>query len=178
MPALFFAAAIAWRDSDALLWVNVLAVVLTLGLAAHRAPNGWPRLGGLPQYVGALVSAGFHACGGILVLAFYDVHWKEIPRTGWSASVLAALRGILIAIPLLVVFGGLLMAADAVFSGLVTSVLAVNPRELFAHLFWLGVWTWLTAGFLRQLLFCTIAVDGLGDKAQAALGYPGNGRQC
>jgi hypothetical protein len=169
LPALFFAAGIAWRDSQALLMVNVLAVILTLGLAAHRAPDGWPRLGGLPQYFGALVSAGFHACGGALVLAFYDVHWRDIPRTGWSATVLAALRGLLIAIPLLVVFGALLMAADAVFSGLITSVLAINAKELFSHLFWLAVWSWLVAGFLRQLLFCTIAIDGLGDKARAAL---------
>ena len=168
LPALFFAAGVALRDSQALLTVNVLAVVLTLGLAAHRAPNGWPRLGGLPQYVGAMVSAGFHACGGALVLAFFDIRWQEIPRTGWSAGVLAALRGVLIAIPLLLVFGGLLMAADAVFSGLVRNVFAIDAREVFSHVFWLAVWTWLTAGFLRQLLFCTIAVDGFGGPALPA----------
>jgi hypothetical protein len=167
IPALLFAAGIAWRDSQVLLTVNVLAVLLTLGLAAHRAPGGWPRVGGLPQYLGALISAGFHACGGTLVLAFYDIHWKEVPRTGWSAVVLAVLRGLLIAIPLLLVFGGLLMAADAVFSGLIRNALAIDAKELFGHAFWLLVWAWLTAGFLRQLLFCTIAIDGAGGTAQA-----------
>src|SRR5205807_1795941 len=136
-----FAAGIAWRDSHVLLAVNLLAVLLTLGLAAHRAPAGWPRIGGLPQYIGALLSAAFHACGGVLVLAFADIHWQEVPRTGWSAAILATLRGLLIAIPLVMVFGALLMAADAVFSGLVTNLLALDVRELFSHLFWLAVWT-------------------------------------
>jgi hypothetical protein len=76
--------------------------------------------------------------------------------------VLSILRGLLIAIPLLLVFGGLFMAADAVFSGIVTNLLAIDVKQLFAHVFWIGVWMWLTAGFLRQLLFCTIAIDGLG----------------
>ncbi|MGE3269963.1 MAG: DUF4153 domain-containing protein, partial [Chloroflexota bacterium] len=125
------------------------------------------RIGGLPQYLGGLVSAGFHACGGILVLTFFDIHWREVPRTGWSAVVLAVLRGLLIAIPLLMVFGGLFMAADAIFSGIVTKLLNVDVKELFSHLFWIGVWTWLTAGFLRQLLFCTIAIDGIGQASVA-----------
>jgi len=167
LPSLLFAAGIAWRDSPALLTVNLLAVALTLGLAAHRAPDGWPRLGGLPQYVGALLSAGVHACGGVLVLAFHDIHWRDVPRTGRSASLLAVLRGLIIAIPLLLLFGALLMAADAVFSGLVSGMLTVDVREVFSHLFWLLVWTWLTAGFLRQALFCTIAIDGLGGSQTA-----------
>lgn len=167
IPALLFAAGIAWRDSQALLVVNLLAVLLTLSLAAHRAPGGWPRLGGLPQYLGALVSAAFHAAGGGLVLAFYDIRWSEVPRTGWSATVLAILRGLLIAIPLLLLFGALLMAADAVFSGLIRNALAIDIKDLFSHVFWLLVWAWLTAGFLRQLLFCTIAIDGVGGTARA-----------
>ncbi|MCC7367721.1 MAG: DUF4173 domain-containing protein [Chloroflexi bacterium] len=162
--ALLFSAGIALRDSEALTAVNVLAVLLTIGLAAHRAPGGWPFIGGLPQFVGGLVSAGFHACGGVLVLLGFDIHWREVPRTGWPAVVLAVLRGLLIAIPLLLVFGGLFMAADAVFSGIVTKVLNINLRDMFGHIFWSCVWTWLTAGFLRQALFCTVAIDGLGTK--------------
>ena len=88
LVALAFAGGIALRASPSMVAVNVVAVLLTLGLAGHRAKCGWPRIGGLPQYVGALLSAGFHACGGVLVLAIYDVRWKEVPRTGWSVPVL------------------------------------------------------------------------------------------
>ena len=167
--ALAFAGGIALRDSQALVAVNLIAVLLTLGLAGHRATDGWPIVGGLPQYLGALLSAGFHACGGALVLALYDVRWQDVPRTGWSAGVLAALRGLLIAIPLLMVFGALFMAADAVFSGIVRNLLAIDIPELFSHLFWFGVWAWLTAGFLRQILFCTIAIDGLCSPPKSSL---------
>jgi len=162
LVALAFAGGIALRDSPVLLTVNLLAVLLSLGLAGHRAAGGWPIVGGLPQYLGALLSAGFHACGGVLVLALYDVRWSEVPRTGWTVPVLATLRGLLIAIPLVMLFGALFMAADAVFSGLVSNLLAIDVRELVFHLFWVGVWSWLAAGFLRQLLFCTIGIDGLG----------------
>ena len=89
LVALLFSAGMALRDSQAIYAVNLLAVLLTIGLAAHRAQGGWPVIGGLPQFIGGLVSAGFHACGGVLVLAFFDIHWSEIPRTGWSAVVLA-----------------------------------------------------------------------------------------
>ena len=75
---------------------------------------------------------------------------------------LAALRGLLIAIPLVMLFGALFMAADAVFSGFVTNLLAIDARELLFHLFWIGAWFWLTAGFLRQVLFCTVGIDGFG----------------
>jgi hypothetical protein len=168
LVAVAFACGIAVRDSSVMVAVNVLAVVLTLALAGHRAQDGWPRIGGLPQYVGALISAGFHAIGGVLVLALYDVRWQEVPRTGWTAGLLAALRGLTIAIPLLLVFGGLFMAADAVFSGMVTNLLAIDVKLLFSHLFWVVVWFWLTAGFLRQVLFCTVGVNGLGLGAKAS----------
>lgn len=160
VAAFGFAAGIAWRASPVMIGVNVLAVLLTLGLAGHRARRGWPRIGGLADYIVAYVSAGFHAMGGILVLAFSDVQWNEVPRTGWTRIVLAVLRGLLIAIPLLLLFGGLFMAADAVFSGLVSNLFTVNLRDLVGHVFWSGVWAWLVAGFLRQVLFCTIGVEG------------------
>src|SRR5262245_15692193 len=83
VASLVFAAGIAWRDSDTMLAVNLLAVLLTLGLAGHRAHAGWPRLGGLLDYAFALASAAFHAMGGVLALALSDIHWREVPRTGW-----------------------------------------------------------------------------------------------
>jgi len=155
--ALVFAAGIALRDSPVMIAVNILATLLTLGLAGHRAKIGWPRIGGLPEYVSALLSAGFHAIGGIIVLSLYDIRWREVPRTGWASYVLSILRGLLIAIPLLLLFGALFMAADAVFSGLVSNLFRINIRDAFGHVFWVGVWAWLTAGFLRQVLLCTIA---------------------
>ena len=173
LVGLAFAGGIALRDSPVLLTVNLLAALLTLGLAGHRASGGWPRIGGLPQYVGALLSAGFHACVGALVLAIYDMRWKDVPRTGWTVPVLATLRGLLIAIPLVMVFGALFMAADAVFSGLVTNLFAIDVRALFWHLFWIGIWSWLTAGFLRQLVETGGAKEA-PDSGDAAIGMGGD----
>jgi Domain of unknown function (DUF4153) len=160
LAAVVFAAGIAWRASPVMIAVNILAVLLMLGLAGHRARVGWPRIGGLLDYVIAYVSSIFHAMGGVLILTFVDVRWQEVPRTGSTRIVLAVLRGLLIAIPLLLLFGALFMAADAVFSGLVSNVFAINVQEVVAHIFWIGLWTWITAGFLRQVLFCTIGTEG------------------
>ena len=56
--------------------------------------------------------------------------------------------------------------------GSTPNALAIDARDLFSHVFWLLAWTWLTAGFLRQLLFCTIAVDGIsGTKQDLTLQY-------
>jgi hypothetical protein len=175
VAAFAFACGIAWHDSKAMVAVNILAVLLTLGLAAHRARPGWPRIGGFLDYFLAYLSAIVHAIGGVLVLAFSDVRWNEVPRTGSTRVVLAVLRGLLIAIPLLLVFGGLFMAADAVFSGLVSNLFNINLQEVVAHVFWVGFWAWITAGFLRQAVFCTIGVDGAGGVGHRVASPPGAG---
>lgn len=149
-PALFFAAACAWRDSPTLKLCNVLALLAALALFARRARGGSLRLAGVGDYLfGGLVTS-VQAAVGPFVLVFSDVRWREVSAQRGFGPWLAAGRGVLIALPLLFVFGGLFASADAVFEGLVTGLLRWSPADLVGHLFLLGFYGWLAAGLLRQ----------------------------
>jgi hypothetical protein len=150
VAALFFAAAFAWRDSAVLKLWNGLALMAALVLFAYRAQTGSLRLAGLVEYgLGGLIAV-IQAVIGPLLLVASDVRWGEIAANRWYGPWLAAARGLVLAVPLLVVFGGLFMAADAVFEGVVTGLFRWNLSELIGHLFVIGFFAWLAAGLLRQ----------------------------
>jgi hypothetical protein len=149
-PALCFAAAFAWRDSPTLKVWNGLALTAALVLFAYRARSGSLRLAGLVEYLQAGLLAGTQAIGGPLVLVFRDVRWSELASGRWYGPWLAVGRGLLLAGPLLLVFGGLFMAADAVFEGLITTLFRWNLGKLLGHAFMIGFLAWLAAGLLRQ----------------------------
>jgi len=147
--AVLFAAGLVWRASSFLHFLDILAIGLCLGLAALTLRGGsLSRTGVLSYPLGLLVSALHHAIGPFLLL-FSDVQWKELPRTGWARLAGAVLRGLVIAVPLLLVFGGLFAAADAVFADLMGQVFTFDGEALFEHLFGTLFFGALAAGFLR-----------------------------
>lgn len=152
LPLLFFAAALAWRASGTLQFLDILALLVLLGLAAAHTRAGQLRVAGLMEYAWALVQSGIHAAFGPLMLAFSTIQWKLIPRGRWTGQAIAIGRGLLITVPLLFLFGGLFMAADAVFEGIITDIFHIEVDEIIVHLFLFGFWSWLAAGFLRQTL--------------------------
>jgi len=151
LPALFFAGALAWRASPTLSLLNLFALLVTLALAALRTRAGQIRVAGIAEYLLSLFLAGINAIFGPLMLAF-KIQWHTIPRTGWSKYAMAVGRGLLITWPLLMLFAGLLMAADAVFENIVVDLFEIDYDKLFSHLFFFGFWAWLSAGFLYQTL--------------------------
>ncbi|HEX8143904.1 MAG TPA: DUF4173 domain-containing protein [Pyrinomonadaceae bacterium] len=152
LPVLFFAAAFAWRDSLTLKSLDVLSMLVALGLLAWHAKGGSTRLGGVMDYALGMAAALFNTLFAFFPLVLADVRWKEIPQRGWSRHALAVLRGLVIAVPLLLVFGLLFMAADAVFEGLVNNVLHINLDNLFTHLFLVLFFTWVAGGYLRGVV--------------------------
>jgi hypothetical protein len=153
LPIILFAAAFAWRDSPTLKWLDALTVACSFGLLAWRASGASVKLAGLGAYVRGLATVLAQTLGGVVPLVFADVQWREIPRNGWSRHALAAARGLLIAVPLLVVFGGLFMAADAIFAGLINRTFNFDPEALISHGLLFSLFVWLTAGYFRGLLF-------------------------
>jgi len=95
--------------------------------------------------------AGFSSVAGAIHLLHADMPWEGIGRELRSRRVGPVARGAAIGLPLVVLFGGLFSAADAVFKGLVTGVVP-SFDHTFAHLLIVGALTWLTAGLLRDLL--------------------------
>lgn len=151
-PVILFSAALAWRDSPALKMLNVLAMLVALSLMMLRAQGGQLRFAGLMEYALGGVIAGLNAVLGFLSLLFRDIEWKVVLGDRQSQRSMAVGRGFLIAFPLLLVFGGLFVAADSVFEGIVEKALHLSFYELFTHFFITAFCTWMVGGFLRGML--------------------------
>ena len=152
VPMIFFAGALAWRDAVALNRLAITGLLLTLMLYAFRLHAGRLLKAMVIEYLHlALMAFGWSVIGA-LRLIFGDIAWRELPREGWAGKLKAALRGLLIALPLLLLFGSLLAAADAVFGQLVGRAFRIDPVSLTQHLICAGFITWITAGILRWLL--------------------------
>ncbi|HET9982868.1 MAG TPA: DUF4173 domain-containing protein [Longimicrobiales bacterium] len=153
--ALVFAMLPAWRDAGPLKLLDLLVVAVLVGLAAYRGGRPWLRGAGVGDYAGAAAAAGLSGAFGTLLLAG-EVDWKggagAVSASPWSRVGLAALRGVGLALPFLVVFGGLLMAADAVYARLVTNALHIDFGRVVSHVFLIGFFGWASGGWLREVL--------------------------
>lgn len=149
-----FAAGLAWRDSSTLKLLALGCAVLTFAIAAHRPATAWVRRAGLMRYAGALVLGALHTWTAT-ALALLDAA-RLMPRvdrtaTGWRRAG-AVGRGLLIAAPLVAVFGALLMSADAVFAELVARAVRLDVEWLVPHVVLFAILAWLSTGYLRGFL--------------------------
>jgi hypothetical protein len=168
---LAFAACLALRDSGTLRFLNGLAVVATLalGLAALRAWPGQLRVASLGDYALTVGYAAVHAFAGSAPLLFREVAWRRVPLGRWSGPAVAVARGVFIAAPLLLLFGGLFVAADATFERLVSRALGFDLGALPSHLTVAAVYAWLSAGLLRSTLLDGERATPLARTARAPL---------
>lgn len=174
--AVVFAACLAWRASPVLQFLNLLAIGLSLGLAALTLRDGGLSRAGILTYpLGLVLSAAHHAAGPFWLL-FSDVDWKGLSRGPGSRHAAAALRGLVIAVPLLLLFGSLLAAADAVFAALLDRAFVWRPGSWLLHLFGTLFFGFLAAGFLRTGLIRQpgglprLDASGVGERGSFALG--------
>jgi hypothetical protein len=149
-PALIFAALFALRDSIMLNSANLLAILICLALIAYRALQGRIRVATLTEYAKGTALAGAFGMFGAFMLVFDDIKWGQIKIGKQSKHAATVGTGLLIAVPMLLVFGGLLTSADAVFQKLIGDLFNWDVYEIFSHTFWIGCWAWLVAGFLRM----------------------------
>ncbi len=148
----FFAAMFVWRDSMELKTFDTLAILTILAILTLPALKIKTQIAGVFHYFIGFVWSGISAGFGPFFLLFGDIKWKTIPQTGWSKHLIAVLRGLAIAVPILLVFGALFVAADAVFQGIVERTFNIQPEILVAHFFFIGFFSWIIAGYLRGSL--------------------------
>jgi hypothetical protein len=153
--AVLFIGGLAWRDAEALQAMNVLAAAVAVSLAAGEAGAAWVRRAGVSAYVkaGALTAVGL-AAGP---LAFPAGTPKPEPKRdsltlAWRRHGVAVLRGAILAVPPLLLFGGLLMAADPVFARVVSDTFHFNLAIVAEHVVTAGFIAWVSAGYMRGFL--------------------------
>ncbi|MEO8201461.1 MAG: DUF4173 domain-containing protein [Gemmatimonadota bacterium] len=162
--AILSLASFGWRDSDAL---NLLALAMSFGclsMAAYVAQGGsWSRSGSL-QYLSAVARNGI-GCGlGILPLFLLDVTWSRKEQAGTRLWVSVG-RGLLLALPPVVLIASLFASADPVFG----SFFAFDFDTIITHVMVIGFGFWVASGYGRELLLARPVVPMLTSA-------PGKGR--
>ena len=164
-----FAAGLAWRDASALKLLAIGCATLTFALAAYRPDAAWVRRAGVLRYAAALALGALHAwtASALALLdagrATASLHHQ--PQAGWRRAAAVA-RGLVIATPLVAVFGILFMSADAVFAELVTAALRFDFEWVASHVLLFSVLAWISTGYLRGFLTGTAPALAWG-RAQA-----------
>ncbi len=149
----FFASMFVWRDSIELRIADTFAIIVILGVLFLPTLRISAKVGGVFQYAISLVWAGINALFAPFALLASDIGWTELPMTGWRKHAFAVFRGLLVATPLLLIFGALFMAADAVYDGWVRRLLNVDFEMIFSHGALFALFAWLTAGYFRGIIF-------------------------
>jgi hypothetical protein len=151
VTACLFSAGIAWRASAVLHGLDLLALAVLLILLGLRSRVGKLIVADVSEYFGAALQTFGNLLAGAPLLLLNEIGWRELPRGNWSQRTAAVARGVLLALPLLLVFGLLLVLADAAFEALVLRLFRLDFASLFWHACTIGGIAWLVSGYLRSL---------------------------
>ncbi len=162
--------ALVWRDSEVLFGLNLLAIgaVAVLALPQVRALGLWTA--GVMDYVAGAVRLGAGAVGGAPALVFSDIDWRALPDDTPARRLRGPALGLLAALPITVVFGGLLMDADPVFNRILSDHLALRLDAVTEHLFAVLRWGWVAAGVIGVIVWAKSALPAV------PVPTPGRGR--
>ncbi|MEJ7847454.1 MAG: DUF4173 domain-containing protein [Pyrinomonadaceae bacterium] len=149
----FFAAMFSWRDSEELHVYDTLAILTIMGVLMLPALKLSVQNSGVFHYFAGFVWAGLNSAFGPAAVLASDIEWEDTVKTGWSNHLVSALKGIAIALPILIIFGALFAAADAAFEGMIEGIFNKSAETVFSHLLLTVIFFWLTAGYFRGALF-------------------------
>jgi hypothetical protein len=144
------ATGLVWRESEPLTLLNVamlLSAVALLSLPARRVDVFAATVG--RATLGVIIST-MKAIAGFPQLMFMDVQWREEADSPRRKAVVTWVRGVLLALPLLLIFGGLLVSADAQFAKLISNFFNFDLAEMAGHVFVTGIVAAICCGYLRS----------------------------
>ena len=163
----FFASMYLFRASSELLVFDTFAIIALMGVIILVNFDVKAHIAGAFHYVAGVIWAGITSVFGSIALLAVDIDWNGMPGNNWSKHLFSALRGIAIALPLILIFGGLFMAADAAFEGLVNNAFNFNIDTVVSHVLLTSFFAWLSAGYFRGLI-TKFPVDVAASAAPAA----------
>ncbi len=144
-----------WRASPFLQVLNVGVQLLLLLLLVARLSMKALRESNVAEILINTVGTGFSLLFRPFVFLF-ETKWPDLSHYQNQQStktLFAVLRGLLIALPLLLVFGFLLASADAVFERLLSKVFRFNLESLVNHLVVIILLSMVMLALLVQALF-------------------------
>lgn len=159
---IFFSSMYLVRDAVELLIYDTLAIIVLMGVLILPNFGVNQRIAGVIHYVGGLLWAGIGSFFSGFVLLGADIEWGSMPSGRLSKSIFGVLRGVAIALPLVLVFGGLFMAADAAYENFADRLITFDLDIVLSHVLLTSVLAWLTAGYLRTALVAPFAARAAG----------------
>lgn len=155
--AILWGAAMAWRGSPSLQFLDFVATLFCLGMAAVSLAD--PRAALLADRMRDTTIAGLRVIHSVIVgvvpLALRDAALAAA-LTPLRGRFHPALRATLIALPLLLVFGALLRDADPLFASVI-ALPDIDLGTLISHVVVIGFFGWVTAGWARGAMLATPA---------------------
>src|ERR1041384_3061441 len=146
---IFFGAMFLWRDSIQLLVADVVAILCILAVLTLPVMKLKMQRSGLVHYGLGWLYSGFNVAIAPFFL-FGDIEWESMPGREGVKHFVAVIRGLLIALPIILVFGVLFVAADAAFQDLVEKTFRIDfDNIIFSHVLLITFLSWITAGYLR-----------------------------
>jgi hypothetical protein len=141
--------------------LTLLSGVACLLLAAWTAHGGRPLSAPLMDFVAYGIGGGILAiCGALgwlrpvqarIATPSPPPELTTCPETHSRRLPLRAAVGALLAIPVLVLFGGLFASADPVFGKVLMRWIDFDGTQVFEHGLMVAFWTGISAGYLRRL---------------------------
>jgi uncharacterized protein DUF4153 len=166
---LFFAAMFVVRDSIELRVADTFAIVTIMSVLIVPKFKIASRFAGVFHYIAGFVWSAFNAWFASFILLGSDIKWKSATRSGWSRHAVAVLRGLAIVAPILFIFGGLFVAADAVYQGMIERVFNIQPEIIITHTLLFAAFSWMSAGYLRGVM---LGNDTAEEEKRAAPSVP------
>jgi len=178
----FFGSMFLIRDSIELRVYDTFAILIIMGVLLLANLEVKAQIAGAFHYAAGFVWSGITSAFGPLFILGSDIEWKAMPGGKLSRHLFSVLRGLAIALPLVLIFGALFMAADAAFEGMVNRVVNFEIDVAVSHVVLTSVFAWLSAGYLRGSLITpfwkesTVATepvpaDSASEKADADLSF-------
>ena len=152
IAALLFSGGLTWRDADTLQAANLLAVVASLAMVAVvlNQPSAALFAERLRDTASGVAGLTGRVIQGILPVVLGEAFPPQ-SRQRWRPTLRPAIRAVAIALPLLLVFGSLLVSADPIFASLV-SLPAIDFGRVASHIVVIGFFAWVVTGWGRRAL--------------------------
>ncbi|TVP55695.1 MAG: DUF4173 domain-containing protein, partial [Gemmatimonadales bacterium] len=166
LGGLLLSTAFVLRASGPLQFLAFGVAAGAFAFPALRAGTAWLRGSGTSDIIEAVAGAIGHTGLGALRTTARALSGRPDAADGAGVAsaptpLTAVVRGLLLAAPLLLVFGALFAGADEVFGGIVGGLVGPALEDWGSHLIPTAVLTWLAAGYLTGFLTGTRVRDTL-----------------
>lgn len=146
----FFAITFAWRDSLVLHGLSILGILLTMNLAFTLGIRKKLQPLNVSDVFQDFFASSIYGFTSYYELLIEDVQWNQVQQR-WGQFGGAVLRGLIITIPLLIVFGILLTTSDVRFEEMISDALdwGWDTELVIQYLITFVICGWIVAAILR-----------------------------